>query len=403
MCKFAGIFSARGRDYPLKIVFIMSYDDTLKRLRSSGNFRSIPSDTSGRGGAIDLSSNDYLGLASREDLRDEFFASIASNPPALSASASRLLAASQEAHHSLEETLAGLYRRPVLLFNSGYHANTGLLGALASEPKTLIVADKLVHASMIDGIVLSRAPFRRFRHNDLNALESILRKEASGYERVIVAVESVYSMDGDRADLQALVELKRMFPSVMLYVDEAHSFGAKGQKGLGLAAEMADFEEIDIVVGTFGKAAASVGAFCAASPLIRDYAINRARSFIFSTALPPLNSAWTEFIIRRLPMMTEERERLSLLEQTLHKALAPLPEEMRPARASHIVPVITGDARLTVALSGRLLDEGFKVLPIRTPTVPPGTERLRISLSAAIDPEQIRRFATILTDLCKSH
>lgn len=380
----------------------MSYDETLNRLRLSGNFREIPSDTTGCRGVTDLSSNDYLGLAARTDLREDFFGRIAGNQPALSASASRLLSAEQEIPIRLEQRLCHLYGRPVLLFNSGYHANTGLLSALASEPSTLIVADKLVHASMIDGIVLSRAPFKRFRHNDPNSLEAILRKESNNYDRIIVAVESVYSMDGDRVDLRELVNLKRRFGNVILYVDEAHAFGAKGPRGLGLAAALPEFEEIDIVIGTFGKAAASVGAFCAVSPVIRDYAVNRARSFIFSTALPPFNWAWTDYIVERLPGMDAERGRLTMLEEMLHDAMTGIDCSGASSSPSHIVPFIVGDARKTLLLSGRLLDEGFKVLPIRTPTVPPGTERLRISLSAALGQEQIQRFVSTLSELCKS-
>lgn len=380
----------------------MSYDETLNRLRQSGNFREIPADTTGCRGVIDLSSNDYLGLAVRMNLREDFFARIADNRPALSSSASRLLSAEQDIPNRIEQRLSHLYGRPVLLFNSGYHANTGLLSALASEPSTLIVADKLVHASMIDGIVLSRAPFKRFRHNDPNSLEAILRKESDNYDRIIVVVESVYSMDGDRADLRELVNLKRRFGNVILYVDEAHAFGAKGPRGLGLAAAMPEFEEIDIVIGTFGKAAASVGAFCAVNPVIRDYAVNRARSFIFSTALPPFNWAWTDYIVERLPAMDAERDRLTMLEEKLHEAMTCIEGSDASSPSSHIVPFIVGDARKTLLLSGRLLDEGFKVLPIRTPTVPPGTERLRISLSAAIGQEHIQRFASTLSELCKS-
>ena len=380
----------------------MSYEEVLTSLRDSGNFRAIPADSTGRKDLIDLSSNDYLGLAGRTDLRDEFFARITANPPALSASASRLLAADQSVYNRLEQRLRNLYGRPALIFNSGFHANTGLLSSLASEPSTLILADRLVHASMIDGIILSRAPFKRFPHNDFNRLESLLRKETNSYRRIIVAVESIYSMDGDQADLKTLIDLKRRFGNVMLYVDEAHAFGVKGQNGLGIAASLPEFEEIDIVVGTFGKAAASVGAFCAVSPTIRDYAINRARSFIFSTALPPFNCAWTDFIVEKLPDFDTERKQLQLLEDTLFDAISPLQQSVHLARPSHIVPFIVGDALKTLEISKHLLEAGFKVLPIRTPTVPPGTERLRISLSATINPEQIKRFAETLSDLCKS-
>ena len=267
------------------------FSETLSRLGSEGNLRSIPSGAAADGGIVDLSSNDYLGLASRPCLQEEFFRREGATSIPLTSSASRLLAGRQREYASLESLLENLYERPVLLFNSGYHANTGLISSLSQAVKTLIVADKLVHASIIDGITLSKAPFTRFRHNDLGHLEKILTKEAGDYGQVIVAVESVYSMDGDRVDIDRLVEMKRRFPNVMLYVDEAHAFGVEGRRGLGLSRSAAGYEEIDVVVGTFGKACASMGAFCAVSRDIRDYLVNRARSFIFSTALPPLTAA----------------------------------------------------------------------------------------------------------------
>lgn len=369
----------------------MSYQITLDRLKESGNFRTIPAH-SVADETVDLSSNDYLGIASQPKLTTEFFNLFADGRiPALTSSASRLLARDQEQYYRLEHLLSELYDgKSCLLFNSGYHANTGMLSALASEPKTLIVADKLVHASMIDGMILSKAPFRRFAHNNYDHLETILQKEAGSFERVIIAAEAIYSMDGDSADIDTLIDIKRRHPNTLLYIDEAHSFGVCGPKGLGLCAASSAPDEIDVVIGTFGKAAASAGAFAITSKQLHDYAVNRARSLIFSTALPPLNAAWTIFIIEKLTTMDAERLHLSHLGAYLSDALpGNLP-------SSHILPVIVGDARRTIEISHALLEEGFKVLPIRTPTVPPGTERLRISLSAALDLDTITRLANTL-------
>lgn len=375
----------------------MSYTATLERLKSEGNFRTIPDGSTP--GVIDLSSNDYLGLASDSSLVQRFFESTKSGDfPAMTSSASRLLAQNQEEYHRLEQKLSRLYgSRSVLLFNSGYHANTGLISALASEPRTLIVADKLVHASMIDGMILSRAPFRRFAHNDLEHLERIITKEIDNYDRIIVCVESVYSMDGDSPDIDTLISIKQRFQGkVMLYIDEAHAFGVCGPKGLGLCAASPMMDEVDIIVGTFGKAAASCGAFAVMSAGMHDYAVNRSRSLIFSTALPPINIAWTHFILDRMTGMDAERRHLHELSEQIAGGISPTTE------ASHIIPVIVGDARLTVDLSRRLLDEGFKVLPIRTPTVPPGTERLRISLSASLTMPDADRFISCMNH-CLSH
>lgn len=369
----------------------MSYAATLASLRKEGNFRSIPAAADGEG-VTNLSLNDYLGLAARADLQERFFADDANRRIAMTASAARLLASDQEEFFRLESYVSELYGgRPVLLFNSGYHANTGLISALASERGTLIVADKLIHASAIDGIVLSKAPFKRFVHNDFNRLESILRRESDAYERILVIVESVYSMDGDCTDLDALVSLKRRYPKMLLYVDEAHSFGALGYQGLGVCRWHEGFGEIDAVVCTLGKACASAGAFAVLTPELRDYAVNRARSFIFSTSIAPMTAAWSRFMIECLTGMDAERVHLQRLSQRLSEGLGA--DEPR-----YIMPYLTGSAEASLLLSARLLERGYKVLPIRTPTVPPGTERLRISLSAAFSMEQIEGFLKALNE-----
>ena len=373
------------------------YSDILDRLHAEGNFRVIPSELSAGGRVTDLSSNDYLGLGSNPEIQAEFFADASNRLIPMTSSASRLLSGRQREYDELESLLTSLYGRPCLLFNSGYHANTGIMQAIA-DPKTLIVADKLVHASIIDGITLSKAPFTRFRHNDFNHLERILDKEAASHDRVLIVTESVYSMDGDRTDIERLVDLKRHYPNAMLYVDEAHAFGVEGPGGLGLCKGSGLIKEIDVIVGTFGKACASMGAFCCVSPLMRDYLINRARSFIFSTSLPPMTAAWTRYMIETFLPMDSERDRLRSLGEKLYAHL----QAVAPSTAitpSHIQPLIVGSAEKAVSLSHGLLAEGFKVLPIRTPTVPPGTERLRFSLSSAIDPAEIDRLGLILSKL----
>ncbi len=376
-----------------------SYEQTLEQLRSSGNFRTIPApDHSGRM-MTDMSSNDYLGLATRSDLQQQFFDNDTNRSIAMTSSAARLLAGAQTQYSLLEERLSELYGgKAALLFNSGYHANTGLIPALASEPRTLIVADKLVHASIIDGIMLSKSPYKRFTHNDFDRLEQIVAKEHDSYDRILVITESIYSMDGDSADLDRLTTIKHLYPKTMLYIDEAHAIGVTGNRGLGLCRSHKDFADIDVIVGTFGKALASAGAFCITAPTLRDYAVNRARSFIFSTALPPINCAWSRFMLDTTLTMDNERRHLHTIYSMLFDALEKS-SFRTPPEPSHIQPVIIGSAGGAIELSHRLSDEGFKVLPIRTPTVPPGTERLRISLSASISTERIERFIKALNSL----
>lgn len=375
----------------------VDFQDTLTALSLSGNLRSIPSGAT-PAGVTDLSTNDYLGLAARLDLQERFLNDCAqASGQLMTSSASRLLASSQEAFSGLENKLSGLYRgRAALLFNSGYHANTGLVSALASGGDTVVIADKLIHASAIDGIALSRAPFERFRHNDLRHLSRLLEKHRSA-QRILVIVESIYSMDGDSAPIDALIDLKRSFPQMMLFVDEAHALGVAGPGGLGLCAASGRMDEVDVIVGTFGKALASSGAFCIVSPVVREFLVNRARSLIFSTAIPPLCALWTSLMLDTMLGMDAERAHLRALAAALQCRLQPLSPEF-PIPASHIQPLVIGNAAMTVNLSTRLLGEGFKVLPIRTPTVPPGTERLRISLSAALSLYSVERLADCITN-----
>lgn len=363
----------------------MDISATLSRIKESGNYRSIPSVAAGC--TVDFSTNDYLGIGADRLMQRQFMESAQNSTAALTSSASRLLASRQNEYYALEDALDALYGRPVLLFNSGYHANTGMVSALA-DSKTLILADKLVHASIIDGIVLSKSRFSRFRHNDYDHLESLIKRHYDDYDCLLVIVEGVYSMDGDRADIETLVSLKKRYGKLMLYVDEAHSFGVLGPRGLGLVEAYRRMspedacDAVDVVVGTFGKAAGSFGAFCVTSQAIKDLAVNTARSFIFSTALPPVSCAWTLWVLRRMVDMDDRRERLESLAKKLRRILSAY--SCGDCAPSHIQPLIVGDAAKTVELSGALMDSGVKVLPIRTPTVPPGTERLRFSLSASM-------------------
>lgn len=353
----------------------------LEETEASGNLRTVALEDS-PASLVDLSSNDYLGLAADNSLRESFLAGEAAATAPLSASASRLLAGSQKTFTSLEATLADAYGSAALLFNSGYHANTGIVSALGSIKNTYIIADKLVHASIIDGIKLSGAPFARFRHNDYSHLASLAAKASKEYVNILIIAESVYSMDGDRADIDAIAEIKRQTPGAILLVDEAHAVGVEGQAGLGLVASSANRGDVDIIVGTFGKALASAGAYAITDDVMRQFLINKARSFIFSTALPPFVIAWSEHVFRNMTGMDSHRSHLKKLGLRLSEILRPYGGS---TSGGHIQPLIAGSASKAVEWSRSLRSDGFCVLPIRTPTVPPGTDRLRFSLSADLD------------------
>lgn len=372
----------------------MDFNNILENLKAEGNLRTLPNETPE--GFIDFTSNDYLGLASDPALAREFLESLSEFR--FSTSSSRLLASCQESFIRLESYLESIYGRPVLLFNSGYHANTGIISSVASEGKCLVIADKLVHASIIDGIILSRADFRRFSHNDMDGLRKILEANKDKYDSFLVISESVFSMDGDDAPLDELLQIKKEFPGVILYLDEAHALGVRGPEGKGRAQESGSPAEWDIIVAPMGKAAASMGAFAVCSKELKDFLVNRSRSLIFSTALPPIQMQWSLFILKKMFEAEERRKHLKKLSLRLSNILREIFNQQNPTY-SHIQPLIIGDSRKAVKMSERIYESGIKVLPIRKPTVPKGTERLRFSLTADMSEEDIDKLGTVLAEI----
>lgn len=379
----------------------------LDALRDEGRFRTLP-ECGFAGGMVvndgrtllNLSSNDYLGIASDGVLLQDFFRNLQENPGCperlLSSTSSRLLTGNRPPYGKLEALLADYYgREAALVFNSGYHMNTGILPAL-TDSRSLILADKLVHASIIDGIRLSAARCIRYRHNDYARLEGLVQKYSSEYSRIFIVTESVFSMDGDLADLPRLVEIKRCNKNVLLYVDEAHAIGVLGGNGLGLAELTGTVGEIDMLCGTFGKAVASMGGFVVCDRLVRDYLVNRMRTLIFTTALPPVNIAWTLFVMERIPGMKEKREHLAAISEKLRQAVS-AGGHATPSR-SHIVPMVLGENRAAEEAALQMCSSGFYVLPIRPPTVPEGSARLRFSLTASVSDGDVLRLCDAVKD-----
>jgi len=365
--------------------------DHLAQITSHGLLRKLP-DVGARDGAfivydgqrmLNLSANDYLGLAGDSRRAEAFHRSLSAGDAGLGSSASRLLSGDHAATFRLEAELAAAYgpRREALVFNSGYHANAGILPALAGR-RDLVLVDKLAHASIMDGIRLGNAKWGRYRHGDLEHLASLLKVKREDYDCIFIVTESIFSMDGDRADLPGLVELKKRFGAI-LYVDEAHAVGVRGARGLGLGEEAEVLDEIDILVGTFGKALASMGAFVILDPTLKTHLVNTMRPLIYSTALPPCVVNWTREVFGAMQSMTEARRALAALAEQFRAALQE--SGMITRGASQIVPVILGENEIAVACSERLRRDGCLVFPIRPPTVPRGSARLRFSLSAVMD------------------
>lgn len=370
------------------------YEEKLNALQSVGMLRSLPQVEQignrvvkdGRE-MLNLSSNDYLGIADRMDFREEFLSDLTAKNFRATSSSSRLLTGNFPSYDRLEKRLCELYHRDAaLIFNSGYHANIGILPAI-TDSHTLILADKLVHASIVDGINLSKAKCIRYRHNRYDQLTDLLEKSYSEYEQIIVVTESIFSMDGDRNDLLRLTALKKQYPSIMLYVDEAHAVGVCGQQGLGCCEELGIIPDIDFLVGTFGKALASAGAFVVCSQTMKSYLINTMRSLIFTTALPPVVLDWSLFVLNKVVGMQQEREYLQRISRQVQCAVEARNNGI--VSESHIVPFLCGPAEKAVNTAVQMQRKGFYLLPVRPPTVPEGTSRLRISLNAGCTPAEI--------------
>lgn len=378
------------------------YAEQLDHLKQQGNFRQFTSNQQqGRWITIqdqtmlNLASNDYLGLAADLSLREEFLDTLQIDRALFSSSSSRLLTGNFAEYEQFENSLSKAFGRAALLFNSGYHMNIGILPALA-DSKTVILADKLVHASMIDGIRLSNAQYVRYRHNDLQHLEQLLQKyhQDEQVERIIVVTESIFSMDGDETDLAALTQLKQRFVKTMLYVDEAHAIGVRGEQGLGCAEQYGVLHQIDFLVGTFGKAIASIGGYIICDPIIRDYLINKMRPLIFSTALPPISMAWSDFIFNKVLNMQQQRQHLAEISHFLQQAV--IAKGFSSPSSSHIIPIIVGESNAAIEKARYVQQQGFYAMPVRPPTVPQNSSRLRISLTSMVQKAELEKLVECL-------
>lgn len=343
---------------------------------------------------IDFSSNDYLGLSEHPKLKEAVKEAVDLFGPA--SCASRLMSGDLELHHFLEERTACFKQKEAaLVFNSGYQANVGIISSLYGKDD-VIFADRLCHASIIDGILLSGANFFRFQHNNTSHLEDLLKRERGKSKQALIVTESIFSMDGDRSPLKGLVELKERY-NCQILVDEAHATGVFGKNGSGVIEEESLSGGIDFIMGTFSKGLAGFGAYLAASQKTIQYLINACRSFIYSTALPPAIIAQNLTAIELVS--TEPFRRQSLIE-----AAKSLREDFQEKGFqikgdSQIVPVIIGDNSRTKALAKALQEKGFWILPIRPPTVPNGEARLRLSLNFYHSQEILHRLSNEISKI----
>lgn len=390
--------------------FYTHITEQLAELSASGNLRRLPECGSRNGkyltidgrDYLNLSSNDYLGLTQNRELLQDFYQHLQNgaeleNQFSPGSTASRLLVGNHSLYTELEKRLTGLYRQQgsiseALVFNSGYHANLGILPAITTK-KDLILSDKLNHASIIDGFRLAEADFLRYKHLDYDHLDHILATKRCQYRFVVIVSETLFSMDGDLANLHKLVEIKKKH-NALLYLDEAHSFGVFGTQGLGWAVQSNLLKDIDILVATFGKALGGLGAFALVNPLLKKMLINRMRPLIFSTALPPVVLNWLNFALDKMVLMERERDQLLAMSSLLRETIRSF--GCQTLGESQIVPLILGKNQLALDMAARLRESGIIALPIRPPTVPPGSARIRFSLTATINCEDIEHVSNAI-------
>lgn len=370
--------------------------DRLDQVRRLGLERHVRHHDAVRGAQVKLgprwlvnfSSNDYLGLAQHPDLKAAAIAAV--SECGTGSGASRLVTGSSHLHQQLEAAIAQWKGTDAtVVFNSGYQANQGVLVGL-NKGGDVLFYDALAHASLRDGVTLSRATAYEFPHNNVAALEQLLRSHSSSGLRLIIT-ESVFSMDGDLAPLPALLDLAERY-DCLLVVDEAHGVGVFGPHGAGVCAHLQLNSPRLIQVGTCGKALGSFGAYVACCSPIAQLLRNRARSFIYTTSLPPAAIAATRAAIALLQAHPEPQHQL-------WRNQAHLRSRLGLNLDSQICPIIIGDARRAVEVSDRLRDAGFWVQAIRPPTVPNGTARLRLSLSAAHTEAHINALSAAIEDL----
>jgi 8-amino-7-oxononanoate synthase len=369
----------------------------LESLREQAQYRSLEILDGASG--LNLCSNDYLGLSTDPRLKQAVVEAVAS-AERMGSTGSRLLSGNSREWEEIEAEFAAFAgTEAALYFGSGYAANIGVLSSLL-KPGDAVFSDALNHASLIDGIRLSSATKIIYPHGDLAFLEGALRETADGAGARAIVTESVFSMEGDVAPLDALMALARKY-NASLIVDEAHATGVWGPEGRGVVTELGLEREMLAIVHTCGKALASAGAFVCGSGALREHLINRARTFIFSTAMPPYVAGQIRAALSLARAADSERAHLRAIALALREGLAAAGLKSG-ASAAQVVPVILGANEAALHVAGELRRGGFAVKAIRPPTVPPGTARVRISLTSKVMLEDIRRLVSAISAAYKS-
>jgi 8-amino-7-oxononanoate synthase len=382
--------------------FEQTLDSFLEDLRGSGRYRRLRAFAAAGNGRVvvggrellNFSSNDYLGLAGHPALIER--ACRWTEAWGTGATASRLVCGTLEPHQAVEEKLAkGKGTAAALIFNSGFQANSAVLAALFDKDflgaAPLVFSDRLNHASIHHGCGAGGARQIRYRHNDMDHLETLLQANAGKPGVRFIVTETVFSMDGDRVDVDVLTGLAARY-GAFLYLDEAHATGVLGRNGFGLAAG----HSVDLVMGTFSKGLGGFGAYVACSRKLREYLINRCSGFIYSTALPPAVLGAMDAALDLLPSLETERRRLRAMAERVRRAFRSAGIDVG-ASSTQIIPAIVGSDELALSMAGELETKGILAVAIRPPSVPHGASRIRFALSASHSDEDIERLIQTVT------
>jgi len=382
-------------------------EEELSALQTAGLRRTLRAVQERRAGTVllqgeriaDFASNDYLGLAS--DQRVARAATAVLQAEGTGAGAARLISGNHPIHETLERELARFKQcDAALLFPSGYMVNIGVIPALVGA-EDVIYSDALNHASLIDGCRLAKATLRVFPHGDIGALRALLEAERLRFRRALIVVEGIFSMDGDLFPLAALVPLAREF-GAWTYVDDAHGTAVLGAEGRGTLEHCGVSGQVDVVVGTLGKALGTSGAFVAGSQALIEFLTSRARSFIFTTGTPPAIAAATLEALRIAQVEGWRRVTVRARARHLRIRLQHHGREVAGIEDGHILPILVGDATRTMQVVADMRRRGFLIGGVRPPTVAPGTSRLRVSVSAVHPPQLIDALAANLLDALRA-
>jgi 8-amino-7-oxononanoate synthase len=344
-------------------------------------------------GAVNFCSNDYLGLSAHPEVVQAFADAVMKY--GVGSGASHLVTGHSAAHSMLEEAVAAFTgREKALVYSTGYMANMGVIGALADQ-KSAIVSDKLNHASLIDGCRLSGADVSRYRHADVDHASELLATIAPDVRTRLLVTDGVFSMDGDLAPLPELARACRT-ANAWLVVDDAHALGVIGATGRGSCEHFGlSDDDVPVLIGTFGKAFGTFGAFVAGSADLIDFLVQKSRTYIYTTALPPAVAAATFAALEVAQRDTWRRERVLAHARRVHGVMG-----LPGSSVSPIVPIILKDEVRALTASRALEERGFLVSAIRPPTVPPGTSRLRVTLSASHEESQVDELISALAETC---